>query len=421
MARITRTGSETVDVLLHAPELNTLIKIGQLFHRRAPGQSALSFAYSKEWLNSKHSFAVDPRLDLYAGEQFASGESNTFGIFLDSAPDRWGRVLLDRREALLARTEGRINRTLGEWDYLLGVQDECRTGALRFRASDAAPFLDNQPLPIPPVALLAELEAISLALEENDAEEMPAYRQWLSMLVAPGTSLGGSRPKANFLENDGSLWIVKFPSREDRRDIGAWEKLVHDLAVESGITTAPHSIKHFGSRYHSFCAKRFDRTTSGRRLFVSSMTLLDRRDGEGGSYLDLAEFIQTQGARGAIEADLEQLFRRVLFNVLVGNTDDHLRNHGFIREPTGWRLAPAYDLNPNPARRFHAIALNESSTVPDPDAVLETAELYRLTQKRAGHLLDEIRQQVSTWKKRAKSMQLSSEISAVEPSFALSA
>ena len=365
---------------------------------------------------------LDPRLALYAGQQFASGEGGSFGIFLDSAPDRWGRLLLDRREALTARDEKRVTRALTEWDYLLGVHDECRMGALRFRRDDASPFLEDRTLAAPPVTSLPELEAVSLALEQDGAEKLPAYRQWLATLVAPGTSVGGSRPKANFREQDGSLWIAKFPSRDDRRNVAAWESLLHELAKDCGVDVPQYRLARLKSAYHTFCSKRFDRTSHGRRFFVSAMTLLEHRDGEGGSYLEIAEFIENDGAKGQVERDLEQLFRRVIFNVLVGNTDDHLRNHGFIREPTGWRLAPAYDLNPSPARRTHALRLDDASDIPEIDTVLKTAQLYRLTERAAQRVLDQVLGVTRDWRRRARAARLAaSEIAGVEAAFALSA
>jgi serine/threonine-protein kinase HipA len=274
---------------------------------------------------------------------------------------------------------------------------------------------------VPTVTTLPELEAISLALEKEGAEELPTYQRWLATLIAPGTSLGGSRPKANYRGTDSSIWIAKFPSNADRRDIGAWEKVLHDLAAQCGIVVPEHALKRFNSSYHTFCSRRFDRNSEGRRFFVSAMTLLERGDGEGGSYLELADFIERHGAKGAVQSDLQQLFRRVLFNVLVGNTDDHLRNHGFIRERSGWRLAPAYDLNPNPARRTHALRLDDASDVPDVETVLSTAELYRLTRKAARRVLDDIHAVTREWKKRAKAARITAaETAAVEEAFALS-
>ncbi len=423
MAR-TAAADESVDVELDAAELGPTARVGRLFQRQSRAQRALSFEYSQEWLTSRKAFALDPRLELYAGEQFAGAAAASFGVLLDSAPDRWGRLLLDRREALLASVQARRVRTLTEWDYLLGVQDECRMGALRFRRDAQSPWLDGQPLGVPAVSSLRDLEAISLALEKRGAEKLPSYQRWLASLIAPGTSLGGSRPKANFREVRGVLWIAKFPSREDRRDMAAWEKLLHDLAAACAIAVPDYALKRFGSRHHTFCTRRFDRQpparAQGRRLFVSAMTLLERADGEGGSYVDLAQFIQGNGARGAVASDLEQLFRRVVFNVLTGNTDDHLRNHGFIRERTGWRLAPAYDLNPNPARRTHALRLDEANDTPDIAGILATAPHYRLTVKKASRILEDTRHTVRSWKRRARAMKLpAEEIATVGPAFAL--
>jgi serine/threonine-protein kinase HipA len=253
------------------------------------------------------------------------------------------------------------------------------------------------------------------------AKSQTSDGQWLATLIAPGTSVGGSRPKANFRDKDGSLWIAKFPSRDDRRNIAAWEGLVHDLAKDCKVDLPQYRLARLQSSHQTFCSRRFDRTREGRRFFVSAMTLLERADGEGGSYVEIAEFIVNQGAQGTVKSDLEQLFRRVIFNVLVGNTDDHLRNHGFIREPSGWRLAPAYDLNPNPARRTHALRLDDLSDVPEIDAVLRTAALYRLDQRSASRILDQIRKVTQTWRQRARAARLPlAEIAGVEAAFVLS-
>ena len=411
---------ESVEVHLHSPTLGPDALVGRLHQRRARGEGTLSFRYDGDWLRSARAFMLDPRLELYGGEQFPAAGREVFGIFLDSAPDRWGRLLLDRREALAAQEEGRRPAALTDWDYLLGVQDECRMGALRFRAKRDTPFLAQESTPVPPLASLAELESVSLALEQDHAEDLPEYRRWLAMLVAPGTSLGGARPKANYREGRGTLWIAKFPSREDRRDVGAWEHLLYRLAAACGIEVAPCAMRRFNSRHHTFCVRRFDRAQEDRLFFVSALTLLDRKDGEGGSYLEIAEFIQRAGAKDGIEADLQQLFRRLLFNVLVGNTDDHLRNHGFIREPSGWRLAPAYDLNPNPARREHTLKLDEHSDLPDLGAVLATAPFYRLKPAAANKLLGQLRGVVAGWRKRARAARLgAAEIAAVAPAFVL--
>jgi serine/threonine-protein kinase HipA len=327
---------------------------------------------------------------------------------LDSAPDRWGRLLLDRRELLRAREEKRKPRALTEWDYLLGVHDICRMGALRFRREDSAPFLDDdRQRAAPPLASLRELEAASLALEEPDAAEHPQFRQWLTALLAPGSSLGGARPKANFTDLDGALWIAKFPSREDRRDMGAWEMVVHQLAGAAGVLVPEARTLALASRHRTFACRRFDRTTANRRrFFVSAMTLLGRVDGQGGSYLDLAEFLSTRGSARHKADDLKQLWTRVVFNILVSNTDDHLRNHGFILESDGWRLAPAYDLNANIERTAHTLAINASDPAGDVGLALATAPYYDLEAAAAERILNQVKAAVTSWEAKAAALRL---------------
>jgi serine/threonine-protein kinase HipA len=238
------------------------------------------------------------------------------------------------------------------------------------------------------------------------------------LLLAPGTSLGGARPKASFTELDGRLWLGKFPSKEDRYDVGAWEYVVHQLAKEAGVDVPDAQLVALGGRAHTFCVERFDRTRRGRCMYASAMTLLEQRDGQSASYLDLAEVLANHGAASHIEADLAQLFRRAVFNVLVSNTDDHLRNHGFLRTRQGWRLAPAFDLNPNLDKREHALTLDGASAEPSVDLVLETAEFYRLTPKAAERLVAQVRRAVGQWRTVAKAATLSrAELQRMEPAF----
>lgn len=414
--------SDEVEVHLEAAELGPPRRIGVLKRRSARGHAALSFEYDAAWLKDGLAFTLDPSLALYSGEQYAAQDAPQFGIFLDSAPDRWGRLLMERREALHAKRERRPARTLDDWDFLLGVHDRARAGALRFRRGPGQPFLDASELSAPPVARLRELEQAARELEAPGAERRPQYAQWLATLLAPGSSLGGARPKASFTDEDGSLWIAKFPSREDRRDMGAWEYLVHGLAREAGIEVPESRLLGLAGARGTFCARRFDRAAGSRRMAASAMTLLGRRDGEAASYLDLAQLIQDQGAPGAIEADLEQLFRRAAFNVMVGNRDDHLRNHAFLRTRGGWRLAPAYDMNPNVEREEHALALDARQAAPDLALVEASAPYYRVAPKRARRILQELRGVVSGWRRRARALHIPApEIALVAPAFALGA
>ncbi|MDE3022640.1 MAG: type II toxin-antitoxin system HipA family toxin [Pseudomonadota bacterium] len=397
---------ELFEVFLDAEELDYYGQVGTLYRDKIRTALPPSFEYTKDWI-AKKPFMLDPRLELYAGEQHPAN-SFTFGIFLDSAPDRWGRVLMERREAIQARKEGRTRRALQEMDFLLGVNDHTRQGALRLR-SPGGPFLDNSSLPTPSVTDLNELASICERLEEDGVEELPEYERWLSLLIAPGSSLGGARPKANFEENDGSLWIAKFPAKNDTYDVGAWEFLTHRLAKMAKIHVPPAKVIQLAPKYHTFCVKRFDRIETFRRMYASAMTMLERADGDPGSYLELAEFISNQGAKGSIEIDLVQLFRRVLFNVLVSNRDDHLRNHGFIRVTDGWRLSDAFDMNPNLNKEDHALALDETGSEPDIEVVMTTAEFYRITQAHALDILTEVADAVSIWENVAKELGLSTE------------
>jgi serine/threonine-protein kinase HipA len=331
-----------------------------------------------------------------------------------------GGVSFGEREARQAKRERRPMHRLTDLDFMLGVHDHTRTGALRFRRGPAEPFMDDHPLPAPPVTDLRELAAVAQRLDEPGAEEMPEYDQWLAMLMAPGTSLGGTRPKATFTQEDGTLWLAKFPAHDDRHDWGAWETITHQIAREAGVWVPESACLQLGGRYHTFCVRRFDRGVGedlgARRMYASAMTLLEREDAqEGASYLDLVDFIETQGGAGLTE-DLHQLFRRAVTNLLIRNRDDHLRNHGFIRGPSGWRLSPAFDLNPNRDKYHHALTWDGKRAEADLDALLQTAPFYRISQAReAQAIVAEVSAAVMTWPDKARALRLpGSEMQAME-------
>ncbi len=257
------------------------------------------------------------------------------------------------------------------------------------------------PGPHPPLASLRELEAVAREISGKRLDDLDALRHWLSVLVAPGASLGGARPKANFTDDDQSLWIAKFPANDDERDIGAWESLAHDLALHSGIEVPPAKTKILGDEYHTFCVKRFDRTGERRRFYASAMAMLRKEESEGTSYLEIAEFLHHRGAKQFVAADLEQLFRRVAFNVAIGNRDDHLRNHGFILTTNGWRLAPAFDVNPNVEKAEHVLNLDETDNRPSLATVIDTSEWYSLSKDRGAEIVGEITHQTRQWRQRA--------------------
>lgn len=390
---------DTLEVWLDDGELPPWKEpVGTLARTRARGHEAVRFRYSASWLSAgRHAFALDPELPLSPGDFHPGTGQGLHRIFRDSAPDRWGRMLMERREADLARREKRKARRLGEWDFLIGVHDAARLGGLRLRESASGRWLDDHAEAIPPVARLRELEAAARALDEEGAESRPEYSQWLRTLMVPGSSLGGARPKASFLETDGSLWLAKFPASADRHDLGAWEYLAHQLALAAGVEAPEARLARFGSRHHTFCVHRFDRVTAGRRMYASAMTLLQRNDGEPASYLELAEGLQKQGDAASLETDLHQLYRRIAFFISIGNRDDHLRNHGFLRGRTGWCLAPAFDLNPAPERAEHVLAIDETDARPSLANLRATAPFYRLNERKAARIESAVRAAVATW------------------------
>ncbi len=399
-------GRDRVVVHLDAPELGTEGTVGALARERSAATSVISFEYQPRWMAWPASFPLDPSLPLYEGEQYLRALP---GVFADSAPDRWGRLLLERREALVARREERVPRRLDEWDFLVGVNDVTRMGALRLARMTDGAFLDDEPLAVPPSTRLRDLEHWARELEEGLPAEMDEEDRWIAMLVAPGSSLGGARPKASFLDEDKTLWIAKFPSREDRHDVGGWEYVLSLLAADAGIEVPATKALRLGSAYWTFCAKRFDRHGDARRLYASAMTLTGRQDHEEASYLDVAQAIVNLGDPAAIEEDLAQLFRRVVFNVLTGNRDDHLRNHGFLRTEGGWRLAPAFDVNPSVQKQEHSLALDDSIRQPDLDLVRGTSALYRLSASQADQIVNEVNAAVSRWKGVARGAGLTGE------------
>jgi serine/threonine-protein kinase HipA len=384
-------------------ELNGPKLMGVLYSELLRGKEVFSFEYEQDWLQRGFAQVLDPELALYSGLQFLNDDKANFSAFLDSSPDRWGRILMRRREAALARKEGRKEENLFETDYLLGVYDTHRMGGLRFKLSAKGPFLDNnKELATPPWASIRELEQVSLRLEDENVTNDPAYIKWLGMLVAPGSSLGGARPKASIVDEQGNLWIAKFPSGNDGFNVGAWEMVTYKLAKAAGINMAECKAQQFSSKHHTFLTKRFDRTTEGQRIhFASAMTMLGFVDGQkGASYLDIVDFLTTHG--GNAEADLEELWRRIVFSISVSNTDDHLRNHGFILQPEGWVLSPAYDINPVETGTGLSLNISDNDNALDFNLAMEVAKFFRLDEERANKILEEVTNAVKHWRSVAK-------------------
>ena len=392
-----------IQVYAHWQGLREPSLMGVLSVSPAKGKESFSFEYADAWLRSGFSQMIDPDLQLYSGAYYPRDDKPNFGVFLDSCPDRWGRVLMQRREAAIAKQEDRAAKKLLESDFLLGVYDGHRMGALRFKLDNTDSFLnDNKQRAAPPWTSLRELEHASLKFEEDNTDD-PEYLKWVAMLIAPGSSLGGARPKASVIDAHNNLWIAKFPSRNDDKDIACWEMVTNQLAISAGLNVAEGKLLQFNNKFHTYLTKRFDRTAAGERIhFASAMTLLGHTDGEdasGASYLELMEFISRHGA--SVEKDLEELWRRIVFSICVKNTDDHLRNHGFLLTEKGWLLSPAYDINPNEYGKGLSLNITDTDNSLDLDLAMTIAGYFRLSDGKASQIIQDVSAVIKDWEKVA--------------------
>ena len=395
------------------------ILLGKLNVGLIKGSESYSFEYDKEWLSkNKLQFNLDPELLSFPGRQFPTGK-NIFGIFADASPDRWGRVLMNKKERLLAERENRKPAKLHDSDYLLGVYDETRMGGIRFKLEVDGPYLsDDKETAAPPWASLRSLEEASRNFEKD---ENGVTDKWLNQLIRPGSSLGGARPKATVMDPKGQLWIAKFPSKNDDSDTGAWEKVVHDLAGMCGLNVPEAKVEKFSKLGSTFLIKRFDRDGEKRIHFASAMTLLGKMDGasaaDGTSYLDIAGFIKAYGANP--KADLIELWKRILFNMAVTNTDDHLRNHAFVFTTKGWILSPLYDVNPVPYGDELSLLVNDEDNRISIDLAVQTAPYFGISEKDAWNYVNDILATIrDNWEKLAKEYGLSrGQIEDMRPAF----
>ncbi len=378
------------------------VQIGILSAHFAKAKKAFSFEYNKEWLARDSYRLLDPDIAFYSGPQYPADKEN-FGIFLDSMPDTWGKTLMKRREAQDARARKEKARTLYEIDYLLGVYDESRMGALRFKTDPDGPFLDNDNQnPTPPWSSLGELQEAVNHLENDTQSE--GIRQWIAVLIAPGSSLGGARPKANILGKGKDLWIAKFPSKTDTVDKAAWEFLTYKLAIASGIEMAESRIERISGSYHTFLTKRFDRENGNRIHFASAMTMTGNTEESlkthTPSYLDIVDVIENYGTN--VDENLHQLWLRIVFNIAVSNTDDHLRNHGFILNEKGWELSPAYDLNPSIEKDGLALNIDMDDNELNFELAKSVGKFFRLNESEMDIIINEVLTAVRDWKSVAK-------------------
>lgn len=391
---------------------------GTLYSHRRRQVEAASFSYRAEYLSARGAYALDPALPLVLGAQQTRVGQPLFGALTDCAPDRWGRTLLLRQEVALARAEGRPARQLGETDYLLGVRDDLRQGALRFR-QDGSGFLADDVSGVPALTDLPQLLDLAARAENPEGFSDTAELGDLQRLVRIGSSLGGARPKAHVLDTGGRIAIAKFPSAgTDTWNVMAWERVGLDLAFRAGIEVPASKLLSLAGR-SVLVVDRFDRTETGQRIgYASAMTMLEAADGDQRSYIEIAEVIENTSGRATFE--LQQLWRRIVFNVLICNTDDHLRNHGFLHvRGDMWRLAPAFDLNPNPAP---GTTLSTTIDVADDRASVElalsVADYFRLSADDARTVLEDVAGAVSQWRDVARRHGLTDpEVARMAPAF----
>lgn len=395
------------------------VLMGSLYVNVIKGGESYSFEYDKGWLKKTAlTLTLDPELMPYSGRQYPTGK-NIFGLFADASPDRWGRVLMNKRERILAEKEGRKPSKLYDSDYLLGVYDETRMGGIRFKVNPEGPFLsDDKETAAPPWATLRTLEEASRNFE-ND--ETGLTEKWLNQLIKPGSSLGGARPKATVVDTKDQLWIAKFPSKNDENDTGAWEIVAHDLAALCGLNVPEAKLEKFSPLRSTFLIKRFDRLGSKRVHFASAMTLLGKKDGasaaDGSSYLDIAAFIKSYGAQP--KKDLIELWKRIVFNMAVTNTDDHLRNHAFILTDKGWILSPLYDVNPVPYGDELSLNVDEDDNSISIDLAVQTAVKFGISKSDAEAVAEDILQIVrDNWERTAARYDLTRrQIEEMRPAF----
>lgn len=389
---------------LDKPEL-----IGELHYEKLRGSDSYAFKFDKDWLNVHADIKLSEDINNYPGMQYTQPGHDIFGCFSDALPDRWGRTLLKRREQILAAEEKRTVRSLSSFDYLIGIDDFSRMGGFRLKREMEGDYINVSPsLKIPPLTELKELVIASQELEKSEENNILPEKKWISQLIQPGTSLGGARPKAGVLDEKGHLCVAKFPSRKDDYDIGLWEHFSHLLAQKAGIQVAQTKVLSGLGKYHTLLSKRFDRTDDAKRIhFASSMSLIGLKDGDnaqdGYGYIDIVDFILQSCCD--VEKNLLELYRRVAFNICIGNSDDHFRNHGFLLTKKGWTLSPAYDMNPT-LNEYQSLLINESSNKACIKTLLDSCESYMIKKEVAELIIKEVQTAISDWESLATHLQI---------------
>ena len=375
--------------------------VGELGYESLRGSDSYSFKFADSWVKKYNAITLSDDLNSYPGIQYTQPNRDIFGCFADALPDRWGRTLLLRREQILAQEESRPVRRLTSFDFLTGIDDFSRMGGFRFKETLDGEFINaDNSLRIPPLTDLRELIAASKAIEKSEEANALPEKRWIAQLVQPGSSLGGARPKANVVDTDHGIYVAKFPSLKDDYDSGLWEHFCHLLAQKAGINAAETKVLEINDKHHTLLSRRFDRTEEGKRIhFASAMTLLGLNDGDnattGHGYVDIVDFI-ISGCTD-VDANLRELFRRVAFNICIGNSDDHFRNHGFLLTAKGWTLSPAYDMNPT-LNEYQSLLINSKTNKADLSILLNSCEEYMLTPEVAKSIISEIVAAVKDWR-----------------------
>lgn len=389
---------------LDKPEL-----VGELCYEKLRGSESYAFRFDDNWLKFHAGIKLSEDINNYPGLQYTQPGNDIFGCFSDALPDRWGRTLLKRREQIQASEEKRAVRNLSSFDYLMGIDDFSRMGGFRLKRELDGDFINvSLSLKIPPLTELRQLVLASQEVEKSEENDVLPEKKWIAQLIQPGTSLGGARPKAGVLDDSGNLCIAKFPSRKDDYDTGLWEHFSHLLARKAGIYAAQTKVLGGLGKYHTLLSKRFDRTDEGKRIhFASSMSLIGLRDGDnaqgGYGYLNIVDFILQSCCD--VEKNLQELYRRVAFNICIGNSDDHFRNHGFLLTPRGWTLSPAYDMNPT-LNEYQSLLINESSNKADIRTLLESCESYMIKKEVAENIIRQVQAAVAGWENLAVLLQI---------------
>ena len=378
--------------------------VGVLGYESLRGSDSYSFEFDKDWLVKQGSLFLSADINNFPGPQYTKPEKDLFGCFSDALPDRWGRLLMNRREQILAAEGKRPVRRLSSFDYLTGIDDFSRMGGFRFKESKDGDFINcEKTLRVPPLTDLRALVIASLEIEKSEESNQLPEKKWIQQLIHPGSSLGGARPKAGVLDQNGRLCVAKFPSRNDDYDVALWEHLSHVLAKNASVHAAETCVVSTEEKHHVLLSKRFDRTEDGRRKhFASAMTMLGLTDGSdaktGNGYLDIVDFILQNCCD--VEANLRQLYRRVAFNIAIGNSDDHFRNHGFLLTSRGWTLSPAYDMNPT-LNNYQSILINSNTNQSDLQVLLQSSEEYMIVKETARQIVTEVLEGIKPWRRIA--------------------